>query len=73
MDWLAKIQELWVKLEHYKNSECVSTENEIKDAYRMLGHLTEKNNLELVLLNNKQKTIVKTIGKKPNEDAITLQ
>jgi hypothetical protein len=53
MDWLAKIQELWVKLEQHKNSECVSTENEIKDAHRMLGHLTEKNNLELVLLNNK--------------------
>jgi len=39
----------------------------------MLGHLTEKNNLELVLLNNKQKKVVNMIGKKSNEDAITLR
>jgi hypothetical protein len=50
----------------------VSTENEIKDAHRKLANLTEKNNLELVLLNNKQKAVVNTIGKKSNDDVILL-
>jgi hypothetical protein len=46
-EWLARIEELWKKLEYYRNAECIEVQIQIDQNKKRLYELTRDNVFEL--------------------------